>query len=101
MSIPLAVDTRYLTSTSFVLVRVRIITIIITNNATWPGAIENMTLEEFLGADRQKERYVVSVKKHKVNYKSPAHLALSFHLHRETSQYIMNARKLVRKCNVR
>ncbi|XP_065657834.1 uncharacterized protein LOC136082440 [Hydra vulgaris] len=64
-----------ITRAGFCNVRDYLLTHLVLNNASRPGAIANMTLEEFQSADKQDDGYVVSVKKHKASYKGPAHIA--------------------------
>nr|XP_047134363.1 uncharacterized protein LOC124812189 [Hydra vulgaris] len=74
--------------TSFCLVRDYLITCIVFDNASRPGAICNMTLNEFSVAFENTDGFVVSVKKHKTSYKGPAHIALSKTLYLHVQKYI-------------
>ena len=65
------------TKTNFCLVRDYILTSLIFDNASRPGALSNMTLHEYSKVVFKDGGYVISVKKHKTKHKGPAHIALS------------------------
>ena len=65
------------TKTNFCLVRDFILTSLIFDNASRPGALSNMTLDEYSRVVFKDGGYVISVKKHKTKHKGPAHIAFS------------------------
>ena len=65
------------TKTNFCLVRDFILTSLIFDNAYRPGALSNMTLDEYSRVVFKDGGYVISVKKHKTKHKGPAHIAFS------------------------
>ena len=72
----------------FCLVRDYLLTSLILDNASRPGAIGNMTLHEFSRAKRQNHGYVVSVKRHKTGYKGPANIACSKKVFTQLTNYL-------------
>ena len=74
------------------LIRDFLLTNLLFDNATRPGALSNMTLEEFRDAEHQKDGVVVSVKKHKTDYKGPAFVSFGHSLYRYTNDYVENVR---------
>lgn len=64
-------------------IRDYLITNLIINNGSRPGAISNMTLKQFEDAHFQDKGYVVEVFRHKTDYQGPAALAISNDLHTE------------------
>ena len=70
------------------MVRDYLLTSLILDNASRPGAISNMTLYEFSCAKRQNHGYVVSVKRHKTGYKGPANIACSKKVFTQLTNYL-------------
>ena len=81
-----------LSKLKFCLARDYILTSLIFDNASRPGAISNMTLEEFERAIFRENRYVISVKNHKTGYKGPAHIVCTAALFRELAVFKRNFR---------
>ena len=77
-----------ITRSGFCTVRDYILTYALMDNGSRPGAMVNMTIEEFEKADEQDDGFVVSVKKHKTSYKGPAHIGFNKELYNEASSYI-------------
>ncbi|XP_065667327.1 uncharacterized protein LOC136087847 [Hydra vulgaris] len=84
-----------LTKATFCLARDYLLTCIIFDNASRPGAISNMTLNEFKKSTEKKEGFIVSVMKHKTSYKGPAHIVLSHSLHLKVKKYIKFMRNML------
>ena len=76
-------------------VRDYLITNVLLNNASRPGALANMTLEELYRADEQEDGFVVSVKEHKTKYKGPAHVAFTKPLYKRTMDYVKYIRNII------
>ena len=72
-----------LTKQNYCHVRDYLLTRLIFDNASRPGALSNMTLKEFERAIFRNNGHVISVKKHKTGYKGPAHIACNKGLFKE------------------
>ena len=77
-----------ITKKAFALVRDYLLTRIIFDNASRPGAISNMTLSEFQGALVQEDGFVVRVLKHKTAHKGPANISMSQNVYTNVQRYI-------------
>ena len=92
-----------ITKKAFTLVRDSLLTSIIFNNASRPGAISYMTLFEFQGALVQKDGFVVRVVKHKTAHKGPANISMSQNVYTNVQGYIMFMRNklpgILSECN--
>ena len=71
-----------------------LITCLINDNTSRPGAVSNMTLEEFSLADKQTQGWVISVMKHKTSVQGPANLAMNFNTYGYLRMYIKIRNKL-------
>ena len=65
-----------------------LLTSVIFDNASRPGAIKNMTLGEYRRATERDNCYVISVVKHKTVHKGPANIAGTRSLCREIGTYV-------------
>ena len=74
--------------TAHSIVRDYLLTNLLLNNASRPGALANMTLGEFYKDDEQADGFVVSVKEHKTKYKGPANVAFTKNLYNQTKNYV-------------
>jgi len=79
--------------TGFCSIRDYIITSLILDNGSRPGAIANMTLQEYKLGTKQKDGYVVAVMKHKNDYISPAYLSFTHELREFTDKYVKFVRE--------
>ncbi|XP_065640288.1 uncharacterized protein LOC124815663 [Hydra vulgaris] len=77
-----------LNKSNYCLARSYLLTYILFNNASRPGAIANMTIGEFRRALHNASGYTISVKKHKTSYKGPANIAMTVELYNEVAVYI-------------
>ncbi|XP_065653246.1 uncharacterized protein LOC136080475 isoform X1 [Hydra vulgaris] len=77
-----------LNKSNYCLARSYLLTYILFNNASRPGATANMTIGEFRRALYNASGYTVSVKKHKTSYKGPANIAMTVELYNEVAVYI-------------
>ena len=73
----------------FCLVRDYMLTTLITDNSTRPGALANMTLREFRKSKKEKEAFVIGVRKHKTDYNGPAFISISFNLMKYMRKYMV------------
>lgn len=81
--------------TEFCKIRDYIITNLILDNGSRPGALRNMTLEEFSRATKQKDGYVVAVMKHKNDYMGPAFTSFTPELYSFTERYLQFVRNAI------
>nr|XP_047124634.1 uncharacterized protein LOC124807122 isoform X2 [Hydra vulgaris]XP_047126611.1 uncharacterized protein LOC124807913 isoform X2 [Hydra vulgaris] len=88
-------STNKLTKTTFCLARDYLLTCITFDNASRPGAVSNMTLNEFKKSIEKKDGFIVSVMKHKTSYKGPAHIVLSHSLYFKVKKYIKFMRNML------
>ena len=73
---------------NFCLVRDYILTNVVFDNGSRPGAIANMTLHEFESAINQTDGFVIRVLKHKNAHMGPANLSMTHQLYRNASAYV-------------
>ena len=83
----------------FVLARNHLMTEVLMYNATRPGAIKNMKVEEFRKARPKDDTMVISVRMHKT-FRTHGHsrLVVDEHLHRQMTLYDENMRPCKAKC---
>ena len=81
-----------LTRKSYCLTRDFIMTYIILDNASRPGALANMTLKELHSAIRQGNSHLIRVLKHKNEHMGPANLSLTMTLYRSIHFFIKYVR---------
>ena len=83
---------RHVKRTGFCCIRDHIITNLVLDNSSRPGAIANMTLQEYGLTTRQKDGHIVAIMKHKTDYAGPAYLCFPHELKDFTDNYIRFAR---------
>ena len=89
------------TKKSFCLIRDYIMTNLIFDNASRPGAISNMTLKEFDNALHQEDGYVIRVLRHKNAHMGPANICMPVDLYKSTQAYITFVRKKIDRDTLR
>lgn len=78
----------------FCLVRDYVLSTLILDNCSRPGALANMTLQEFRKAKKEKEAHVVGVCRHKTDYNGPAFISISPELIDDMRKYVASRNRL-------